>query len=142
MKKEVILAIVIGFGLGLVITFGVYTAQKALKRTSTTPSPAPTTDQPLAGIPSHSLTITTPEDESLIGENTITVTGNTSPNSLVTLVTETEAIVIYANDQGSFQAEIKLVGGANDITLTSITPTGLKAEQQLTLVYSTAKIEP
>ncbi len=53
MRKEVLVAIIIGFGLGLVITFGIWTANKALKtaapptppteeKEEVTPTPAPT----------------------------------------------------------------------------------------------------
>lgn len=141
MKKEVILAIVIGFSLGLVITFGIYTARQALNRhQSANPSPSPQSAP--AATPVHSLTLTAPEDEAVLSQPTATVSGMTTANALVTLFTESEELLVYADAGGKFSAPITLVGGANDITVTAITPDGLTATAQLTLIYSTATIEP
>ncbi|MBI4035016.1 MAG: hypothetical protein HY381_01305 [Candidatus Chisholmbacteria bacterium] len=139
MKKEVLLAIVIGFSLGLVITFGIYTARKALReKTPPLPTPSPQS-QPQ---PAHTLTITSPENETLHNQETITLSGTTTPGSLVTILTPEAEILVYASEFGQFQSDISLTGGINEITIIALTPDGLKAEQALTLVYSTATIEP
>lgn len=141
MKKEVILAIVIGFSLGLVITFGIYTARQALNRhQNANPSPSPQAAPAATSV--HSLTLTAPEDEAVLSQPTATVSGMTTANALVTLFTESEELLVYADASGKFSAPITLVGGSNDITVTAITPDGLTATTQLTLIYSTATIEP
>lgn len=141
MKKEVILAIVIGFSLGLVITFGIYTARQALNRhQSANPSPSPQSAP--AATPVHNLTLTAPENETVFTTAEATISGTTTPNALITLFTEDTELLVYADNTGKFSAPITLVGGSNDITVTAVTPDGLTATAQLTLIYSTATIEP
>ena len=141
MKKEVLLAIIIGFAIGLIITFGIYTAKKALNQypNATQATPTPT---PVSTTPSHTLTITQPETETVHDQDTLTLTGTTSPDSIVTIFTEEDETIVSADSTGKFSAPIKLIGGANDITVTAITSDGLTATAELTLVYSTVTIEP
>ncbi|OGY17732.1 MAG: hypothetical protein A2784_01250 [Candidatus Chisholmbacteria bacterium RIFCSPHIGHO2_01_FULL_48_12] len=141
MKKEVILAIVIGFSLGLVITFGIYTARQAISRHQTTnPSPSPQASPVTSSA--HGLTITAPEPETVFTKTEATVSGMTTPNALVTLFTQEAEVIVYADTTGKFSTPVTLVGGANDITITAITPEGLTATTTLILIYSTATIEP
>ena len=141
MKKEVILAIIIGFSLGLVITFGIYTARQAVSRhQAANPSPSPQAAPAATSI--HSLTLTAPETETVFTTAETTISGTTTPNALVTLFTEDTELLVYADNTGKFSTPITLVGGANDITVTAITPDGLTATAELTLIYSTATIEP
>ena len=51
-------------------------------------------------------------------------------------------VIVYADTTGKFSTPVTLVGGANDITITAITPEGLTATTTLILIYSTATIEP
>ena len=141
MKKEVSLAIIIGFILGLIITFGIYTANKALKnRQASSTSASPSPQAQASPTPSHNLTVTSPADEALLDQDQISLTGSTSAHALVTILTEKQQLITYADASGNFQVEIKLIGGANDIFVTALTPQGQEAKTQLTLVYSTAKI--
>ncbi len=142
MKKEVVFAIVIGFTIGLIITFGVYTAQKALKEKGAAASPSPTPQLEASPAPSHTLSISSPEDEDLVSTDHVDVTGTTTPNSIITIVAEKDQLITYADAAGKFSASVPLIGGANQITLTALSDTGAKASQELTLVYSTATIEP
>ncbi|MCJ7829738.1 hypothetical protein MUP50_01460, partial [Patescibacteria group bacterium] len=70
MKKEILIAIIIGFVLGLVITFGIWTANKSLKEGTSTQSsqitenetnitPSPQAEEKLP------LTIISPENNAL-----------------------------------------------------------------------------
>jgi hypothetical protein len=142
MRKEVLLAILFGFVIGLVITFGVYTANKSLKKTQTTepfqveveeaitPSPTPAT-----------ITIYEPVNEALIDEEKVTLKGKSFPNAVVAVVAEEEEYLLEANDQGLFQVEISLIGGVNQINITAVSPEEEAAETNLSVVFSTAKIE-
>lgn len=142
MRKEVLLAILFGFIIGLVITFGVYTANKSLKKTQTTesfqvevegtivPSPAPAT-----------ITIYEPANEALVNEEKVTLKGKSFPKAVVAVVAEEEEYLLETNDQGLFQVEVSLIGGLNQIKITAVGPEE-EAEASLSLVFSTAKIEP
>lgn len=148
MKKEVFLAIAIGFALGLVITFGIWTANKSLKNLPK-PTPSPTVAAQSEGNPSptpsnqvtnNQLTITSPEDESLVSSPKITVKGTTSPSAIVTISWEDDQTIVTADANGAFSTNIELVGGYNTIKVTSFDKIGTPSEQTLTVTYSTAKI--
>lgn len=143
MRKEVLIAIIIGFVLGLVITFGVWTANKAMKETpqkdqqasenaqeTTTPTPTP----------ESVLTITSPEDNFLSDKEKIDVSGKTTPQATVVILFEQGEKIIEADGQGSFTAQITLVGGGNVIKVSSFDQQGKESTQAISVVYSTAEI--
>jgi len=114
MKKEVALAIIIGFAIGLVITYGIYTAQKALQsHTVTDSSSKPTTDQ--TPEQDRTLHIVSPENETVASEKSTTLAGTTSPNSYVVILTTDQEYLTQADENGNFAKEITLEAGANYI---------------------------
>lgn len=140
MKKEVLIAIIIGFVLGLIITFGIWTANRALKAPpeeveEPTPvlSPSPTVS-PLF------LEITAPEDNSISEEEEVELSGKTVPEAVVVVLYLEGEKIIQADEEGNFSTEITLVGGANDVTVTAYDLEGDEASQTLTIIYSTAEI--
>ena len=149
MKKEVLVAITVGFGLGLIITFGIWTANKSLKQLGTTktvasplpinsPSPTPVSDTPKA---SSDLIISSPENEALVNKSSLTVTGKFLPNSAVAITYEDDETVVETDSGGNFSADIVLIGGYNTIVVTGIDlSTGVESSQTLIVTYTTAKI--
>jgi len=139
-RKEVLIAIIIGFGLGLVITFGIWTANRALE-TSAPQKQAPlveeTTPTPVPGL---SLILTSPEDNSISSEEKIEVSGLTTPGATVVILYQEGEKILEADQEGSFSTEITLVGGANEIKISAFDQEGNQAEKTLTVVYSTAEI--
>jgi predicted phage tail protein len=148
MKKEVFLAITIGFGLGLIITLGIWVANRSLKNLPTTTQATPTPEAVIEETttettPSNqalTLNITTPEDESLAATNKTTLTGKTVANAAVTITYEDGQTIITAGTDGAFTFEVPLVSGYNVITVTAFNSTGQSATQTLTVTYTTAKI--
>jgi len=152
MKKEVFLAVAIGFGLGLVITFGIWTANKSLKDAQLaqpTPTPAPTVapqgevgptpiSQPTAQ--NLQLTVSSPEDEALVTKDTVTITGKTAAEAGVVIVSELGEQIVTADTSGNFTADVELEGGYNNLTITAIDTAGNSATQTLTITYTTAKV--
>lgn len=150
MRKEVLVAILIGFGIGLVVTFGIFTARKALTTsggstqeqgglaspqtpTGQTVSPAPQVDS------AHRVTVTSPNDGAVAATEKITVAGTTTPASGVAISGGETDIVVVSDEKGQFSAEITLVGGDNEIKVASFGPKGERAETVLAVVYSTAE---
>lgn len=143
MKKEVLIAIIIGFALGLVITFGVWTANRAIKET------APQKEQPgvkeveveeITPTPEISLTITTPENNTISNQEKIEVKGKTTPLAIVVIIYQEGEKILEADKEGNFETEITLSGGANEIKVSAHDQKGNEASQILTIVYSTAEI--
>ena len=146
MKKEVILAILIGFAVGLTITFGIWTANKSLRQAATTkptpnssplaegPSPAPAPSSQL------SLTLDSPSDELLTNNNVLTISGKTSPSATIVIFTETEEKITTSSATGNFSAEVELEGGYNQLRIVVFDNSGNSTEQKLLVTYSTSKI--
>lgn len=142
MKKEILVAIVFGFVVGLIIVFGVITARTALREhqpatnadsKTSTPSPAPT-----QGVELHQVSVTDPVDGTVVNADTVTLRGKTSPGSNVVISTENGHHITAADSSGSFAQEIALVSGANDMTVVSFSPKEERAETAVIIVFSTA----
>jgi len=143
MKKEVLIAIVSGLILGLIVTLGIYTANKSLEQqkakkeaaTQTTPLPSPPlTTQKTLDITSH-------ENFDLINQSELTLSGIAWPEAVVALMTETDNQLTQADDEGIFSFKFKLVKGFNEITVIATDETNETQTQNLILTYSTSKIE-
>jgi hypothetical protein len=142
-KKEVLIAIIIGFGLGLVLTFGIWSANKTMKEpTETAPSPTPakeTTPTPTPQL-GFSLTITSPEDGSISAEDEVTVSGQTTPRAIVVMIYQEGEKILEADEEGLFSTKVSLAGGVNEIQISAHDREGNEAEETITVVYSTAEI--
>jgi len=142
MKKEVVLAIITGFIIGLLITFGIYTARTSLEKNQ---SPDTTVSaQPTGNFQTSSptgLTITKPQNHTLVDTDTVQLHGATFPNATITLITTLKNQIITANGDGDFTTDLELEGGLNQILITSYDQTASdSAQTQLNITYSTANI--
>ncbi len=150
MKKEIILAIFLGFIVGLAITYGIYTANQAIngnsvKKTSASASPDTTTDENPQASPSISeltLEITEPYNNLVVKTNSVEIKGNTSPNNFVAVMGEDGESIVAADKEGFFRTEIGLISGINSINIVSSTRDNSEQMQKnIEIVYSEAEIE-
>ena len=142
MRKEVLIAIVLGFGLGLLITFGLWSANKAMKQKEELPPTAEETTPALSPTPtpaSFSLAILTPEDESVQAEEKITISGSTEPEAQVIIISNKDEVIVEADTAGKFSAEITLENGTNDIAITATNEAADEATKTISVVYSTVE---
>ncbi|OGD62541.1 hypothetical protein A2160_05845 [Candidatus Beckwithbacteria bacterium RBG_13_42_9] len=138
MPKEITFAILIGFVFGLLITFGLYTANKAIKEqgkqtkaeNTVIPSPTTTTTE-------NVLTLSEPKDEELFSDPEITLSGKTNPNAVVAVLLENGELFTEADADGFFSQKITLAAGVNSVSLVSTNAFGNQAQIDLTLTYST-----
>ncbi len=137
MNRDAILATIIGFGIGLVVTgaivFGPQVSKNLPKLPPLTlsnitwpkfskPPLAPTPTPDLANLPATSgekLTIDSPLPENIEINSQLLVSGKTKPNSLVVVEMIDEQKVISANGDGKYATQINLSEGKNDIWITS-----------------------
>lgn len=154
MKKEVVIAAIIGVFLGLAVT-GIFWTKKEgglkisldfLKKqqTETQEEPAPVpeeTEKENQEEPAEevSLDIQQPEDESIVQEGKTTITGETVANATVIIVGEEGEEVTTADENGIFETEISLVGGENFLEIFAFDDNGQNASDFLTITYSTAE---
>lgn len=138
MRKEIILAIVLGVILGLIIIFGINLANQSASN-SPTPTPSPTQiTQPPAET--TSLQITSPENNSVSDQNTLTLTGKTKENSWISLIWEEGQVIVKSDQDGSFSQEIELIGGENVIKITATDGADYQESQEIVVIYTTANL--
>lgn len=151
MLKELILAIILGALLGLGITGGYLALDKKNNSQNqnqpiiTSPTPLPeesindqnNTDK----NQNDNLTIESVEDNDIVPNEKLEITGTTFPNSPV-IATLKETVVDDKSDHdGKFNLQIKLESGLNIIKITVINPEdNNQIEKTLNITYSTAKI--
>ena len=145
MKKEILIAILIGFILGLVITFGIWTANKSLQENTQTQNDEVNDSKPIVTEPVDedekiSLTISSPENNSLINQVKIEIIGKTTALATVVILYEEGEEIFQADEKGEFNQEITLVGGANEFKITAVDEEGNETNKILNLVYSTTEI--
>jgi hypothetical protein len=146
MKKEVFLAVSVGFILGLLITFGIWTANRSLKPnvrppvTSLSPTAVPSPQAGQSASSPVNITITAPEDETLSGSDVVTLTGKTTPGAAVAVLYETGQNIVAADSSGDFSLDIKLEGGYNFITAAAYDQNGNQNTREILVTYSTSKI--
>lgn len=144
MKKEVLIAVVLGIIVGLVITFGMYTANTALQRKAqqikdATPTPTPTSTSQNGQY--SSIIIYGPEDNLLTDKDKVQLSGSTDPNATVVIFVNDKETITSADGKGNFSAELSLVGGSNIITTIATDLSGKQNQDQRTVVFSTASLD-
>ncbi|NLG06249.1 MAG: hypothetical protein GX559_00945 [Candidatus Pacebacteria bacterium] len=135
MRKEVLLAILVGASLGLLITFAVYRSQRNVSDAQK--------DQVQDVISSQSadeqessgqLAITSPEDNLIVDSQRLIVSGNTQANNSVVIALNDLEIITNADASGNFSKEIRLDQGANVLSIYSISQDGLLTRVDRTVI--------
>lgn len=137
MRKEVLAAIITGIVLGVVVAFGIWRANVAFQPTTQgvqteSQSPTPKEESENSGI-----TIAKPEQNQVVSESPILVSGITKANSWVVISTDDKDYVLKTQANGEFEQEVDLVGGVNQIVFSAFSQQGEKSSSSLLLVYST-----
>ena len=140
MKKEVLIAIIVGFSLGLIITFGIYRAQKSLSERAESKNTDQGTTQ-IEGTANISLSITQPEDGSITDKDSITIGGISKKNALITIISSEDHQSTQADELGNFSIEFSLDAGENQIHITSFSDDNTKQEKTISIVYSSYEFE-
>jgi len=134
MRKEILFAILAGAIFGLIIAFGVWRANLALKPAK---APSVTQDTPEEKAEEFGLTIAKPQNSQVITNAPVTVTGITSAGSWVAISAEEKDYLLPADESGSFEQEVDLIGGVNEIIVTAYDTKGTWVSERLLLVFST-----
>lgn len=131
-----LLAVFIGLTLGLVITYGVYTAQTAknTQLTNATPLPSPTSGD--TGENSTDLVITNPQDESVQRESELTVVGSTWAEAFVVILVNNKEFITTSDTSGAFSVKAKLDPGSNIISIHVIDEDGKTITQERTVILA------
>lgn len=93
-------------------------------------SPAPTS------MPSIFLTLDQPKDEKVVNSKVLIVSGKTSSNAVVIVITDSSEDVITPSSSGDFSTTINLDEGQNILEVISIAPNGESTKNKRTVTYS------
>lgn len=144
MRKEVIIAIILGSVLGIAVAFGIWRAnqtlkpQKQIKGIEATSSPVSTTQpENKTNTETAELLITSPENNIVVNEDSVKVEGTTQPKATIVIISNTGEVILEAKQDGSFEQNVKLEGGANEIKVVAYDKNGRRTEKIITVVYST-----
>lgn len=134
MRKEVVFAILAGGIFGLIVAFGLFRANQALKREGA----SQTTNTSTTSVSSQlELAISAPENNSVVSSDEVTIEGVTAPQAWVVISADGTDQLVIANSQGGFEATVSdLSGGLNTIFITAVNASGDSVATQLTLAYS------
>ena len=144
MKKEILFAVGIGLVVGLIITFGMYRARQAMTNSSTindqltrdltSPSASTNTNGKDAFLVSE------PQDESLVIDPNIRVSGQAFPNAAIVILTQDGETVGSADTKGNFSLPLTLQPGGNILTIRALSDTREPLQVMRTVVFSTADL--
>lgn len=89
---------------------------------------------------SFNLEINNPDDDILIPDKSIIVSGTTTPGSTIIVTLENTNIGLEANSKGEFSTLISLVSGVNEINITAFDALGNSKSDTRTVYQSEEKI--
>jgi len=139
MRKEVILAVIIGVLLGGIILYGINLANNSTKTNSggsTTENNAKESPTPV-DKQANQVSIIYPQNNSVFTEAQITLKGSTKPNASLAIVTESDDVITTADSNGSFSSPINLINGENLITVTAIDEKLATASSSISVIRTT-----
>ncbi|MEA2056678.1 MAG: hypothetical protein U9O78_03145 [Patescibacteria group bacterium] len=136
MQKEVFLAILIGLVMGLFITFGVYQARQSNDQEAAIDVQELEQElEPTSSIEkTGKLAVYNPEDESVVDESTIRVTGKIEAKDYIVIYVNDKPYITQADETGNFSQEVELDQSSNIITIHSINEDGEKYELTKTVI--------
>jgi len=136
MRKEVILAVIIGVLLGGIILYGINLANNSSTDSVDTEDQgnnsqvAPTSTKKNGNL----ISITTPQNNAVVTETTLSLKGSAKANSNIAIITENDDILTVADANGNFSSDINLISGENIITVTSVDTTQATASASITVI--------
>lgn len=135
MKKEIIIAILLGLSLGLFITYGLYRSRNSANDKSV-PSIQEVLENPDKANVLSTLVLHSPDDESIVSESEITIAGDTQPNNFVVIFVNEENFITTADDAGAFSISAELEDGSNVILIHSVDEDGKETVEERMVVYT------
>lgn len=138
MRKEIIFAIIAGAVFGLIIAVGFWRARSVIKPEQN--DTQITTDDGSNQQINHGvldLALTLPENESVVTERSVTISGSTLPNTLVVVSTETEDVITASDSEGNFSVGSSAISGVNEVVIVTADPNSQNSvEKRIAYVYS------
>lgn len=143
MRKETTFAIIFGITLGLILAFGIYRANKAIKQNSqgiTIDTEVVDKDSPETEG-NTPLTLLKPDNMQVFGTDVIQITGTTKANSYLVVTGGTSDYFTKSSSDGSFNFEYEIDPSINYLDINSISENNSRSNIKLEIVYSSEAIK-
>lgn len=143
MKKEILVAILIGFFIGVVAALTVTNLPKLLKSIkfqTVTKSPSPTISQIIETVVNPDINIESPRDESVSDTKSVNISGSIHKNNTILIESADDQVAEVASDSGRFSTKMNLREGANTIYFTVYDESGNSITKTLNVYYTTEKL--
>lgn len=144
MKKDIIIAIVIGFIAGGLAAGSVIYLPAYLRSRQNISSDIKISPTPLQAIEENKITfdIVSPKDESLFTENKIQFNGIITAKQPRKIIVDTqeESKILESTPDGSFGGELTLLEGVNNIYFTLYNDSGEMETKFITVYYTDEKL--
>lgn len=139
MRKEVILAVIIGIILGGVILYGINLANTSskLNQNNTETKGSPKVTPSPSKKPDSLISILFPPNNSVVTEAKLTLKGTTKPNSNVAIISESDDILTMSDKSGNFSGDINLISGENIITIAIVDDKQATSSATITVIRTT-----
>jgi len=137
-KKEIIIAIFVGLITGVFFSYVVfYLAKKPIFQSFKKAKPTAVSLSPTASLERKvdHLVIDSPLNEALTLKPKITLSGKTPKGSLLFVISEKSEEVIELSFKETFNMEIELLEGENQINVMAILKDGKEESESFTVVY-------
>lgn len=136
MRKEVLFAVIFGIILGAIILFGIRLANKSVSNLNLNKETATPSSEPAGTLTKKSFEIDSPQNHSVLTEKVITLSGRALPNSTLAVISEVDDLLIESSPEGTFSAQLNLVGGENTLTVTTLLKDNLTESQSITVIQT------
>lgn len=137
MKTEKLILSFVAAAFGLLVAGLVFFAFQATKtitsnnaKTISFASPTPTP------VPSVFLTVDRPKDEEVVNSKILVVSGKTTSNAVVIVITDSSEDVITPSISGDFSTTVNLSEDQNVLEIIAIAPNGESIRIKRTITYS------
>lgn len=142
MRKEALIAVVAGLGIGVIIAFAIWKTNK--------PSSVPEQESQILEINQDvvvdsnkdtpqqqgGISILSPQNQLVVKNSPVNITGISTPNSILVISAEDEDYIIETSESGAFEQEVELIPGLNQIKFFSFQSGQKIGESELILAFS------
>lgn len=135
MRKEIIWVVGIGVVIGIIVTFGIYRINFSINKNKVNIAPSST---PNIEAPKFKITLDKPENNDVLTQASVTVSGITKALAWITVSGESGDYIIQSGSNGAFSQDIDLTPGVNQIKLTAFDPEGAQSIEKVIVVYSSS----
>jgi hypothetical protein len=135
MRKEIVWVIGIGIVFGLIVAFGIFRINSNLAKNPGLPQSTPT---PNPGSPELKITLDKPQDNDVVTEDSINVSGISKSLAWIIVSGEEDDYIIQAEESGVFNQDVSLIPGVNQIKITAFDSAGNENASKVLIVYSSS----